>query len=79
MFFFAYMSSAFLGRTCVGSITCRIERRLGGKSVNILTLGVLAPYRRRGIGNHLISYYFLSLNVFDELVSLEDRGNHAIS
>lgn len=40
--------------TCVGSITCRVEKTLGGRRLYILTLGVLAPYRRLGIGSKLM-------------------------
>ncbi|KAI5058948.1 hypothetical protein GOP47_0025267 [Adiantum capillus-veneris] len=46
---------AFCGDTCVGSITCRIERTLAGRRLYILTLGVLAPYRRLGIGSKLMN------------------------
>lgn len=45
---------AFYRDTCVGSITCRVEKTLGGRRLYILTLGVLAPYRRLGIGSKLM-------------------------
>ncbi|MCO5591714.1 hypothetical protein L7F22_045705 [Adiantum nelumboides] len=45
---------AFCGDTCVGSITCRIERNFAGRLLYILTLGVLAPYRRLGIASKLM-------------------------
>lgn len=41
----------------VGVLVCRIERDSGGKtSLYIMTLGVLAPSRDRGLGSELLAY-----------------------
>lgn len=50
----AFSKLAYHGDVCVGSATCRIERAFGGKRLYIMTLGVLAPYRRSGIGSKLM-------------------------
>lgn len=48
---FAWNSPAYYNDICVGSIACRLEKRDGGGvQLYIMTLGVLAPYRRLGIG-----------------------------
>ncbi|XP_076891254.1 uncharacterized protein LOC143542583 [Bidens hawaiensis] len=48
---------AYYDDTCVGSITCRLEKREDGVvRVYIMTLGVLAPYCRLGIGTLLLNH-----------------------
>ncbi|KAH7426975.1 hypothetical protein KP509_10G024900 [Ceratopteris richardii] len=47
---------AFFRNTCVGSITCRLEDSFTGKRLYVFTLGVLAPYRRMGIGSKLMKF-----------------------
>lgn len=40
----------------VGAVACRVEREAGVTRVYIMTLGVLAPYRRLGIGSILLDH-----------------------
>ncbi|PIN18408.1 putative N-acetyltransferase [Handroanthus impetiginosus] len=48
---------AYYCDVCVGSITCRLEMNLDGvPCVYIMTLGVLAPYRRLGVGTTLLNH-----------------------
>lgn len=56
---------AFYGDIYVGAVACRLEKRpTGGQRLYIMTLGVLAPYRRRGIGSKLL-HHSLSLCLQD--------------
>ena len=49
---------AYSGSVCIGAICCRVETETVGMEeksrVYIMTLGVLAPYRNRGVGRELL-------------------------
>lgn len=48
---------AFYTDILVGGIGCRLEKaEAGGARMHVLTLGVLAPYRDRGIGSKLLEH-----------------------
>ena len=52
MFTFA----AYFNDIVVGGVCCRIETEGDQRRLYIMTLGVLAPYRRLGIGKILYMY-----------------------
>lgn len=45
---------AYFKETIIGAISCRIEEKHGVKQLYIMTLGVLAAYRRRNVGTFLL-------------------------
>ena len=45
-----YMYAAYFNDIVVGGVCCRIETEGDQRRLYIMTLGVLAPYRRFGIG-----------------------------
>eukprot|EP00744_Colponema_vietnamica_P006551 GILI01009502.1.p2 GENE.GILI01009502.1~~GILI01009502.1.p2 ORF type:complete len:170 (+),score=53.35 GILI01009502.1:26-535(+) len=45
---------AYFNDILVGAICCRFEEHAHGRTVYIMTLGVLAPYRRLKIGRRLL-------------------------
>lgn len=48
--------TAYFNDLVVGGVCCRVEVEGDQKKLYIMTLGVLAPYRRLGIGE--VMYYF---------------------
>ncbi|XP_023319495.1 N-alpha-acetyltransferase 50 [Eurytemora carolleeae] len=40
----------------VGAVCCRVDMSAGTKKLYIMTLGCLAPYRRLGIGTHMLEH-----------------------
>lgn len=49
---------AFFNDIVVGAVCCRIDNSRGRKRLYIMTLGCLAPYRRRGVGTVLLNHVF---------------------
>ena len=47
-----YLHAAFFNDIVVGGVCCRIETEGDQRRLYIMTLGVLAPYRRLGIGKN---------------------------
>eukprot|EP00188_Purpureofilum_apyrenoidigerum_P001205 Plantae.Rhodophyta-Purpureofilum_apyrenoidigerum.ctg16460.p1 GENE.Plantae.Rhodophyta-Purpureofilum_apyrenoidigerum.ctg16460~~Plantae.Rhodophyta-Purpureofilum_apyrenoidigerum.ctg16460.p1 ORF type:complete len:174 (+),score=27.11 Plantae.Rhodophyta-Purpureofilum_apyrenoidigerum.ctg16460:226-747(+) len=54
-----FVQLAYYQGVLVGAVLVRKEARIeGGEKLYIMTLGVLAPYRERGIGNQLLNHVF---------------------
>mmetsp|Transcript_3365 Transcript_3365/g.10243 ORF Transcript_3365/g.10243 Transcript_3365/m.10243 type:complete len:174 (-) Transcript_3365:132-653(-) len=54
-----FVHLAYYQGVLVGAVLVRKETRAeGGDKLYIMTLGVLAPYRERGIGNQLLNHVF---------------------
>ena len=49
---------AFFNDVIVGAVSCRVDVTNGERSLYIMTLGCLAPYRRYGVGTVLLSHVF---------------------
>ncbi|KAH7725193.1 acetyltransferaseGNAT family protein [Aphelenchoides avenae] len=49
---------AYFNDIVVGGVACRVDEKDGHKSLYIMTLGTLAPYRRFGIGTMLLKHVF---------------------
>ncbi|RCN48805.1 acetyltransferase, GNAT family [Ancylostoma caninum] len=49
---------AYVNDIVVGAVCCRIDEYEGKRSLYIMTLGTLAPYRQLGVGNMLLNYVF---------------------
>jgi len=47
---------AFFNDVVVGSVCCRVDVLDGVRRLYIMTLGCLAPYRRRGVGSKLVQH-----------------------
>ncbi len=43
---------AFFKDILIGAISCKIEEREGARVMYIMTIGVLVPYRKKGLGNY---------------------------
>lgn len=46
---------AYFNDIPVGAVCCRVDHSQNQKRLYIMTLGCLAPYRRLGIGKHLLA------------------------
>jgi ribosomal protein S18 acetylase RimI-like enzyme len=74
---------AYYNDICVGSIACRLEKRDGGGvQLYIMTLGVLAPYRRLGIGTKLLRHVLdlceQDQSILDVYLHVQINNNEAI-
>ncbi|KAJ4749531.1 N-alpha-acetyltransferase 50 [Rhynchospora pubera] len=73
---------AYYSDICVGSIACRLEKAEGGAvRAYIMTLGVLAPYRRLGIGKKLLTHVLdlcAKQNISDIYLHVQTNNDDAI-
>ncbi len=51
-----YLHAAYFNDIVVGGVGCRIETEGDQRRLYFITLGVLAPYRRLGIGMYIRIY-----------------------
>ena len=51
------MNAAYFNDIVVGGVCCRIETEGEQRRLYIMTLGVLAPYRRLGIGTFIKQFW----------------------
>eukprot|EP01089_Gocevia_fonbrunei_P022990 TRINITY_DN9511_c0_g1_i1.p1 TRINITY_DN9511_c0_g1~~TRINITY_DN9511_c0_g1_i1.p1 ORF type:complete len:171 (-),score=27.79 TRINITY_DN9511_c0_g1_i1:24-536(-) len=58
---------AYFNDILIGAICCRVENKDDKKKLYIMTLGVLSPYRKYGIGGKLLSYVLDTVCNKDEL------------
>ena len=62
---------AYFKDLMVGAIACRLEEKEPGqKKLYIMTLGVLASYRGRGIGTKLLEHVLANVGALGEVKSI---------
>nr|CAG4650514.1 EOG090X0ED2 [Sida crystallina] len=73
---------AYYNDIVVGAVCCRIDVLDGSKRLYIMTLGCLAPYRRRGIGSimlqHVLNYVEKAGNFQSILLHVQVNNQSAI-
>jgi len=73
---------AYYNDIVVGAVCCRIDILDGSKRLYIMTLGCLAPYRRRGIGSimleHVLNYVEKVGNFHSILLHVQVNNQSAI-
>ncbi|KAI8379566.1 acyl-CoA N-acyltransferase [Radiomyces spectabilis] len=62
---------AYWGDTCVGLVCCRLENDgLDRSKLYMMTLGVLHPYRHRGIAHRLVDHILYQASLCDYISSI---------
>eukprot|EP01121_Diplochlamys_sp_Union-15-3_P006890 TRINITY_DN1743_c0_g1_i1.p1 TRINITY_DN1743_c0_g1~~TRINITY_DN1743_c0_g1_i1.p1 ORF type:complete len:180 (-),score=25.92 TRINITY_DN1743_c0_g1_i1:45-584(-) len=73
-----YTQLAYFSDILAGAVSCRLEHKENSKELcmYIMTLGVLEPYRKLGIGNKLLKFVF---DLVEKKNSLKTAQNLSIS